>query len=128
MLLSVRHNLVEKRQRPVDIEKRVLSQRGRARRDIETRMAIGRGKVIAQIAKGEVTVPNIEVKIHDGEWLVGIINPEDLSYIERDGSQMTPRHGQKTLCMPAPRGHGMRSRPDLATEGRGHVWSHQPRR
>ena len=41
-------------------------------------MAIGRGKVIAQIAKGEMMVPSIEVKIHDGEWLVGIVNPEDL--------------------------------------------------
>ena len=91
-----------KGQRPIDIEKRVLSQRGRARRDIETRMAIGRGKVIAQIARGDMTVPNIEVRIHDGEWLVGIVNPEDVSYIERDGNQMTPKHGQKTLCMPAP--------------------------
>ena len=50
------------------------------------------------IAEGETAIPNIEVRIHGGEWPVGILNPDD--YIERDGSQM--KQGQRTICMPAP--------------------------
>lgn len=88
--------------RTVDVEKKVLSQRGRARRDVETRMATGRGKIIAMIAGGETVVPDIEVRIHDGEWLIGTIDPEDLSYTERDGNAMEAEMGQKSISVPAP--------------------------
>ena len=72
--------------RYVDVEKKVLSQRGRARSDIEMRMAVGRGKLIEKIVREEKPcpiLPSIEVKIHDGEWLVGTMDPDDLTYVEK---------------------------------------------
>ena len=68
--------------RPNDIEKKVLSQRGRARSDVEMRMAVGRGKLIERIVRDDRPsrdLPSIEVKIHEDEWLIGTMNPDDLT-------------------------------------------------
>ena len=75
--------------RRVNVEKKVLSHRGRAGSQAETRTAVGRAALMEKAANGELELPKIEVKLCDGEWpwLIETIEHEDVGYHEVDGTK-----------------------------------------
>ena len=40
------------------------------------------------------------MKIHDDEWLIGTMNPDDLTYIEKDGKQVDRSKTGESICVP----------------------------